>query len=143
MSVEFFAVCRARLPRRDEGWTFAIGPVQLSDGRGPREPLAIDAVASVGFSASASASDVALKMATELARLAQGVVVDEEGELHGDFAESLEAPISAANVEARLREVWDRHQELQGRARSKAQDRFEAELAADPLVRDGNDWSDL
>lgn len=143
MSVEFFVLCRARLPRRDEGWTLAIGPVQLNEGHGPAAPSAVDAVASLGFSASGAAADVALKMASELARLVQGVVVDEEGETHADFAASVEAPISAANVEARLREVWDRHQELKGKALAKAVERFEADLAADPLVRDGNDWSDL
>lgn len=143
MSVGFFVLCRRKLPRRDEGWTFPIGPVQLTEGDGPAEPQPVDLVASIGFASRAAGGEVALKMATELARLVQGRVVDEEGEVHGDFASSEESPISAANVEARLREVWDRHQELQGRALAKALAKHEEELAADPLVRDGNDWSDL
>ncbi|MBL8917642.1 MAG: hypothetical protein JNJ54_02185 [Myxococcaceae bacterium] len=143
MPVEFFVLCRVRLPRRDPGWTLAIGPVQLNEGAAPPMAPVVDAVASISFGSRAAASDVPFKMASELARLVQGVVVDEVGEVHADFAASVEAPISAANVEARLREVWDRHQALQGRAHTKAVERFEADLASDPLVREGNDWSDL
>ena len=102
-----------------------------------------EAEAILTFSSRANGADVSLKMATELARLVEGVVLDEEGELHADFALSGESPISAASVEARLREVWDRHQELQGKQLAKAIAKFEEELDRDPLVKAANDWSDL
>lgn len=142
MSVEFVVLCRKPLPRR-EGWSLSIGPVMINEGGSTSSPLARDAEAILTFSSRATGSDVSLKMATELARLVEGVVLDEEGELHADFAASGEAPISAASLEARLREVWDRHQELQGKQLAKAIAKFEEELDRDPLVKAANDWSDL
>lgn len=142
MSVEFVVLCRKPLPRR-EGWSLSIGPVMITEGGSTSSALARDAEAILTFSSRAAGSDVSLKMATELARLVEGVVLDEEGELHADFAASGEAPISAASVEARLREVWDRHQELQGRQLAKAIAKFEEEADRDPLVKAANDWSDL
>ena len=143
MSVEFVVLCRKPLPRR-EGWSFSIGPVMINEGgAGASSSLAREAEAILTFSSRANGSDVSLKMAIELARLVEGVVIDEDGELHADFAASGESPISAASVEARLREVWDRHQELQGKQLAKAIAKFEEELDRDPLVKAANDWSDL
>ncbi len=121
MSVEFVVLCRKPLPRR-EGWSLSIGPVMINEGGSTSSPLARDAEAILTFSSRANGADVSLKMATELARLVEGVVLDEEGELHADFAAS---------------------GELQGRQLAKAIAKFEEEVDRDPLVKAANDWSDL
>lgn len=146
MSIEYFVLCRAALPLRDGGWSLRVGPVsivELDDDEEallpPLRPLAL----TLNLSSSALGGEVAVELARLLALHGQGLVVDEEGvtvdDVHGQGA----VAVSGADLEARLRDVWDSFRARASAAQRDAMDQFERALATDPQVKAANDWSDL
>lgn len=107
MPVEVFVLGREPLPRREGGWTLRLGPVRILEGvdleRIGELPSLVPLVTALTFSSDDERACFA--MASDAAQLVRGQVVTTDGLVLNDFEHDQQAPLSAATVEARLREA--------------------------------------
>ena len=129
MPVEVFVLGREPLPRREGGWTLRLGPVRILEGvdleRIGELPSLVPLVTALTFSSDDERACFA--MASDAAQLVRGQVVTTDGLVLNDFEHDQQAALSAATVEARLREA------------------LVVPIADPPKVEpdNGPDWSDL
>ncbi|MDP3231861.1 MAG: hypothetical protein Q8S33_03300 [Myxococcales bacterium] len=127
MPVEVFVLGREPLPRREGGWTLRLGPVRILEGvdldRIGELPSLVPLVTALTFSSDDERACFA--MASDAAQLVRGQVVTTDGLVLNDFEHDQQAPLSAATVEARLR------------------DALVVPIADPPKGDSGPDWSDL
>lgn len=152
MSVEYWVTSPSPLPRRDDDWSFAVGPVAIcragvdTDLRAlVKETLGPDAVVAdlVVFSSRAGGADVGLSLAQVAGKRLGGVVLYEDGpEIIAQFAPS-SAAVDPSSLEEELTRVWTEARAREEAAMAVAKKEWEARLERDPSLRRDSDWSKL
>ena len=149
MSIEYFVVCTAGLPERRESWNAPFGPVSIASlptGNDVRLQLearldGTDVTGVVHFSSRAGAGHLAFQFATALAKMASGVVFDEE---------SLDEPLAdyrgypAVMLSGGIEVIWQMTIQAEQRAeqlRARREAEEHAPLRARSLSTD-EDWTD-
>lgn len=151
MSVEYWVTSPAPLPRRDDDWSFAVGPVAISRSGDDdlralvKETLGPDAVVAdlVVFSSRAGGADVGLELAQLAGKWFGGAVLYEDGpEVVAQFS-APGTPVDPRGLETEMTRFWTDAcaREQAEKARAKAE--WEARLARDPSLRRDSDWSKL
>ncbi|MBE2250927.1 MAG: hypothetical protein IAE78_15425 [Myxococcus sp.] len=109
MNVEVFVLGREQLPRREGGWTLSVGPVRVLEGVDVERLRELPALAPLLTALTFTSPDerACLAMAREAAQLVRGQVVTNAGLVLHDFEHDPQAPLSAATVESRWREVLE------------------------------------
>jgi hypothetical protein len=145
MSIEYLVVCTKPLPHRPNPWNQAFGPVSIAllakedDVRRQLEArmAGIEVTAVVLFSARAAAGHLAFQFATALAKMASGVVFDEES-LDDPSADYRGYP--AVVLSDGVEKVWQLTVDSERRA-EELRRRHQPEHWG-PLMAEEGDWTD-
>jgi hypothetical protein len=145
MAIEYFVVCTARLPERSDGWEESYGPVTIAClPEGDDVRLTLEArmdgtdVKSVVVLSSRAAGHLAFQFATQLAKMASGVVFDEE---------SLDEPLAdyrgypAVALSGGIEAIWQGTIEKERRAEElRARRDLEPFLTSGIPIEEESDW---
>lgn len=151
MSVEYWVTSPSPLPRRDDDWSFAVGPVAVSRSKDDdlralvKEALGPDAVIAdlVVFSSRAGGADVGLELAQLAGKRLGGAVLYEDGpEVVAQFAAPA-AAVDPRSLEQEMTRLWTDANARDEAEKARAKKEWEARLERDPSLRRDSDWSKL
>ncbi|MBS2015580.1 MAG: hypothetical protein JST00_22020 [Deltaproteobacteria bacterium] len=151
MSVEYWVTSPSPLPRRDDDWSFAVGPVAVSRSSDDdlralvKEALGPDAVIAdlVVFSSRAGGADVGFELAQLAGKSLGGAVLYEDGpEVVARFAAPSVA-VDPRGLEQAMTQLWTDARAREEAEKARAKTDWDARLEQDPTLRRDSDWSNL